>query len=118
MVVVVVVLFAAVLPGVRLVSSGSATGGEEGWEPDRSLEVMATAAVKAVCDHLDTLSCCQMTTQKSPAANTIHQIWKSRLRLIDQFSREDGGSTSSTLLIVLVDLVTGPLPGINRAEIL
>ena len=60
-----------------VVSTGGGGGG--GF---RRLEVMATTAVKAVCDHFETISCCQMTTQKNPAAKTIHQIWKSLRRAI------------------------------------
>jgi hypothetical protein len=65
--------FGAAWLGVRLDPSGASSGAGEG-EADRRPEVMPTAAVKAVWDHLDTTSCCQMTTQKNPAATTIHQI--------------------------------------------
>lgn len=68
-------LFGATFPEVRLVAPGASTGSAAGGGTvDRRPEVMPTAALKAVCDHFDTISCCQMTTQKNPAAKTIHQI--------------------------------------------
>jgi len=70
------------LPGFEF-PGGLAWGGGT----PRRLEVTARTALNADFDNLATASCCQMAAQNPAANKTIHQIWKSRGRLILTHSR-------------------------------
>jgi hypothetical protein len=70
------------LPGLE--STGRLVWG--GGAP-RRFEVTARTALNALFDNLATSSCCQIAAQNPAANKTIHQICKSRGRLIPTHSR-------------------------------
>jgi hypothetical protein len=99
-------------------AAGVVGTGIDGDGPARRPEVMAIAAVEAVFHHLTINSCCQTNIQKNAAAKTTHTICKSRGRLIAHSRPAVVGNTSSTILIVLVNLDIESLGRLILAEML